>query len=129
MHRCKSESVSHSAMSDSAIPWTVCSLPGSSVHGILQSRILEWVAIPFTRGSSQPRDQTWVSHIASRFFTVWATREAQLWLGTFSFNLDLNIMKNWRIKGKKFLYKFHFILIPISHSYITNNFFGLPWLY
>ena len=37
-----------------------CSLPGSSVHGILQARILEWVAIPFSRGSSQPRDQTWV---------------------------------------------------------------------
>ena len=42
---------------------------------ILQSGILEWVAMPFFRGSSQPRDQTWVSHIAGRFFTVWATRE------------------------------------------------------
>ena len=40
-----------------------CSLPGSSVHGILQARILEWVAIPFPRGSSQPRDQTHVSHL------------------------------------------------------------------
>ena len=38
-----------------------CSLPGSSVHGILQARILEWVAIPLSRGSSQPRDRTWVS--------------------------------------------------------------------
>ena len=53
-----------------------CSLPGSSVHGILQARILEWVAIPFSRGSSWPRNWTWVSHIAGRFFTVWATREA-----------------------------------------------------
>ena len=53
------------------------SLPGSSVHGILQARILEWVAVPFSRGSSQPRDQTQVSCIASGFFTVWATREAQ----------------------------------------------------
>ena len=42
---------------------------GSSVHGILQARILEWVAIPFFRVSSQPRDQTQVSHIAGRFFT------------------------------------------------------------
>ena len=50
---------------------------GSSVHGILQARILEWVAIPFSRGSSWPRDQTWVSHIAGRFFIIWATREAQ----------------------------------------------------
>ena len=40
-----------------------CSPPGSSVHGILQARILEWVAIPFSRGSSQPRDQTWISRI------------------------------------------------------------------
>ena len=45
-----------------------CSPPGSSVHGILQARILEWVAIPFSRGSSQLRDQTWVSCIAGRFF-------------------------------------------------------------
>jgi len=70
-----------------------CSLPGSSIHGIFQAgvlewgtiafstktcldiekekyRILEWVAIPFSRGSSQLRDQTWVSCIASRFFTI-----------------------------------------------------------
>ena len=51
-----------------------CSLPGSSVHGILQARILEWVAIPFFRGSSQPRDWTQVSCIAGGFFTIWATR-------------------------------------------------------
>ena len=47
------------------------------VHGILQARILQWVALPFSRGSSQPRDWTQVSHIAGRFFTSWATREAQ----------------------------------------------------
>ena len=51
------------------------SLPGSSGDGILQARIWEWVAIPFSRGSSLPRNQTHVSHIASRFFVVWATRE------------------------------------------------------
>ena len=55
-----------------------CSPPGSSVHGILQARILEWVAVPFSRGSSQPRDRTWVSHIAGRFFTLWDTREAPI---------------------------------------------------
>ena len=49
--------------------------PRSSVHGILQARILEWVAISFSRGSSLPRDQTWVSCIAGSFFTSWATRE------------------------------------------------------
>ena len=59
-----------------------CSLPGSSVHGILQIRILEWVAFSFSRGSSQPRDQTQVSCIAGRLFTIWATREAQeYWSG------------------------------------------------
>ena len=46
------------------------SSPGSSVHGIVQARILEWVAIPFSRGSSQPRNQTWVSYNAGRFFTI-----------------------------------------------------------
>ena len=51
------------------------SLPGFSVHGILQARILEWVAIPFSRGSSQPRTQTRVSCTADRFFTIWATRK------------------------------------------------------
>ena len=51
-------------------------LPGSSVHGILQVRILEWVAISFSKGSSQPGNWTWVSRIVGRFFTNWATREA-----------------------------------------------------
>ena len=54
-----------------------CSLPGSSDHGILQTRTLEWVAVPFSRESSQTRDQTQISCIAGRFFTIWATREAQ----------------------------------------------------
>ena len=50
-----------------------------TLHGILQARILEWVAFPFSKGSSQPRDWTQVSHISGRFFTSWATREAPLW--------------------------------------------------
>ena len=53
-----------------------CRLPGSSIHGIFQARVLEWVAISFSRGSSQPRDQTQVSSTGDRRFTVWATREA-----------------------------------------------------
>ena len=48
---------------------TDCSLPGSSVHGILQARILEWVTMPSSRGSSQPRDRAWFSCIADGFFT------------------------------------------------------------
>ena len=53
-----------------------CSLPGFSVHGILQARIVEWVPYPFSRASSQSRNQTRLSCIAGRFFTSWATREA-----------------------------------------------------
>ena len=49
--------------------------PGSFVHGILQTSILEWVAIPFSRGSSQPRDWTRVFCIAGRLFTLWVTKE------------------------------------------------------
>ena len=56
---------------------TLCGSMDYTVHGILQARILEWVAFPFSRGSSQPRDWTQVSHIAGRIFTSWATREAQ----------------------------------------------------
>ena len=75
-----------------------CSPPGSSVHGILQARILEWVAIPFSRGSSRPRDWTWISCIAGRFFTIWTTREAQsltiqtryLWYNGSSLTLESN---------------------------------------
>ena len=53
---------------------TLCDPMVYTVHGILQARILEWVAFPFSRGSSQPRDRMQVSHIAGRFFTSWATR-------------------------------------------------------
>ena len=62
---------------------TLCDPMVYTVHGILQARILEWVAFPFSVGSSQPRDQTQVSLIAGRFFSSWATREAQkrvVWL-------------------------------------------------
>ena len=69
--------LSHSVVSDS-LQSHDCRLPRPSVHGLLQTRILEWVGIPFPRGSSQPSDQTQVSRIAGRFFTSWATREAQM---------------------------------------------------
>ena len=68
-----------------------CSLPGFSLRGILQARILEWVAIPFSRESSQPRDWPQVSCIGGRFFTVWVTMEAppQLRLDKLSLFLPL----------------------------------------
>ena len=74
MKLCVCVCVCGSVMSDSLQPID-CNPPGYSVHGILQARILEWVAIPFSKGSSQPRDRTWVSHIAGRFFTIWDARE------------------------------------------------------
>ena len=52
-----------------------CRPPGSAVHGVLQTRILEWVVIPFSRESSQPRDGTCISCITGKFFTIWATRK------------------------------------------------------
>ena len=55
---------------------TFCEHMYYTVHGILQARILEWVAFPFSRGSSQPRDWTQVSHTTGGFFTIWATKEA-----------------------------------------------------
>ena len=65
----ESGSESHSVVSNSLRPHGL-SLPGSSAHGILQARILQWVAIPFFRVSSQPRDRTQASHIAGGFFTL-----------------------------------------------------------
>ena len=56
---------------------TLCNSVDYTVHGILQARIREWVGVPFSRGSFQPRDQIQVSPVASWFFTSWTTREAQ----------------------------------------------------
>ena len=80
------------------------SLPGSSVHGILQARILEWVTVPFSRESSQPRDRTQVSHIAGGFFTSWATREA---LGVHS--------------KKSLKWKFRFSSVQFSCSVVSDS--------
>ena len=60
-----------------------CSPTGSSVHGIFQKRILEWVAIPFTRGSSQPRDRTQISCTADGFFTICVILYGQLYINVF----------------------------------------------
>ena len=61
---------------------TLCDPMGSTVRGILQARLLEWVAVPFSRGSSQPKGGTQISHIVGGFFTSWATGEAQeYWSG------------------------------------------------
>ena len=71
-----------------------CNPQGSSVHGILQAWILEWVAFPFFRGSPQPRDRTQVSYIAGGFFTIWATRDVSTHQ-----SLILILSKNLKISG------------------------------
>ena len=82
-----------------------CSLPGFSIHGILQVRILEWVTISFSRGSSWPRDWTWVSCIGGRRFNLWATRyllltKTKIW----NFLSDLfNVEKRFKVESVKVL--------------------------
>ena len=91
----KYERVSHPVISKS-LHLNDCSQPVSCIHGILWARTLKWVAIPFSRGFSWPRDQTCVSCTAGRVFTVWATREAlHCWLTS-----PPNIWTN-RLSGRK----------------------------
>ena len=96
-----------------------CSQPGSSVHGILQARILEWVAILFSRGSSQPRDWTQVARTAGRIFTIWATREAQqttYWFSNVFFCLYLSAT-------------LMLLLLPRSSSNLPNKHLLISRLY
>ena len=85
-----------------------CSSPGSSLHGIFQARILEWVAISFSKWSSPPRDQTCVSCIAGGFFTIWATRDASWsfcesklleFSASMSHGADVHSLENFPNKG------------------------------
>ena len=86
----------HSAVSDSLRPHGL-QPTRLSVHGILQARILEWVAMPSSRGSSQPRDWIQVSHIVGGFFTIWATREAHsiIYYNIFSLYSMTNGRRRW----------------------------------
>ena len=90
-----------------------CSLPGSYVHGISHARILEWVAISFSRVSPQPKLWTQVSYIAGKFCTIWATREALINFihnNNFRFNFWLiQILKGPDIKFKEMMLKLSFI--------------------
>ena len=76
---------------------TECSLPGSSIHGIFPARILEWVVISFSRGSSWPRGWTWVSHIAGKLFTVWATGESPTWIWVEPIHIALSNTKTSKL--------------------------------
>ena len=95
-----------------SIPWTVAHQAPLSM-GILQAKILEWVATPSSRVSSQPRDQSYVSHITGRFFTIWATREA-----TFihsKFTATSRLLFDWMVT----------IAQPIWHSQRPHSWCGL----
>ena len=106
-----------------------CGPPGFSVHGILQPRILEWAAIPFSNGSSWARDWTWVSCIASRFFTIHATR-GYLCVGVVMFKnsasqsclvafmcpnwVTFQIARNWWSRGKSSFFSLWSLFSPIG---------------
>ena len=124
---------------------TLCDPMDYTVHGILQARILEWVAIPFSRGSSRPRDWTQVSRIAGGFFTSWATRSGcentmntlNTSLSTFScsehvyFGVEPSNEKNdckqgmwWNLSNSEQMDRFFFALslyIPIKKSLFNNK--------
>ena len=81
---------------------TLCNPLDYTVHGILQARILEWVAVPFSRGFSQHRDWTQVSHISDRFLAIWATRDAFLiWPNTYLYQFYRGVYDGSDGKKKK----------------------------
>ena len=110
---------------------TLCDPMDYLVHGILQARILEWVAIPFFRGSSQPRDQTQVSHIAGGFFTSWTTREAMFdvrkcpKLSFFLYTVSPTIFPLFYHLGEQIYFQIWIysslsgIIIPIGHDILS----------
>ena len=92
-----------------------CSLPDSSVHGILQARILEWVAISFSRGSSWPRDQTWVFHVAGRGFTLWATRDSHTIKNSCLTNVFTIWGQNFNSSCNGIIFIFHINIYLMQH--------------
>ena len=100
-----------------------CSLPGSSVRGIIQARILEWVAISFSRGSSQPRNRTWVSCIAGRFFTDWATLAPEIKQTFVSTNLACLLTFEWPAAGPHTFFWLHFHYTVTTFNSHEKQFF------
>ena len=94
-----------------------CSPRGSSVHGIRPERSLERTVISFSSGSCHPRDRTWISCIIARFFTVWATREAQLWFG----NKQIHKSSKNDSKIKKVLMGFKQHSVQFSCSVLSDS--------
>ena len=109
--------------------------PGSSVHGTLHARILEWVAISFSKGSSKPRDRTQVSCTAGRLFTIWATGGSALYIYAckyVSVHMFLSMHKHFHLYLLLYSYTFwtwvHIVLsIPIQYTGLILGLF--PFLY
>ena len=93
-----------------------CTPPGSSAHEILQARILEWIAIPLSKGSSPPRDQTKLSCIVDRFSTIWATKEA--------LTLVTRISVLWNL-DKRRVFKIKLALQPFNNWIPSANCFNM----
>ena len=104
------------------------SLPGSAVHGIFPARVLEWVAISFSRGSSQPRDWTQVSCIADRRFTVWATYPApngkthtHTCTHDFVNSLSVYLVENWTQSADSFLELHDYSIVWLCHHLFNQS--------
>ena len=97
----------------------LCDPMDYTVHGNLQVRILEWVAFPFSRGSSQPRDWTLVSRIAGGFFTSWVTREACYILRCIKLNIWDIEMCGGNMNGPRYLYIFLRLLNKLPETQHT----------
>ena len=98
-----------------------CSLPGCSIHGILQARVLVWVAISFSRGSSWPRDQTRISCIAGRRFTLWAPMEER----TFHWATNQNYFpKESYVIPTPWLERFVYLACFITHDFKNEKWTG-----
>ena len=100
---------------------TLCDSMDYTVHGILRARILEWVAFPFSRGSSQPRDWTQVSHIAGRIFTSWATREAQKMVLYQELRINLYCWLSAAEVGSAYSWILYIVFIAISMVAVSVN--------
>ena len=103
---------------------TDCSPTGFSVHGILQARILEWIAIPFFRASSWPRDQTWVSCIGRWILYHWAIRESltkcRYYIKGFACIILLIFIISFRLLTSGFVFLF---LVPVDIKFVYLRLF------
>ena len=99
-----------------------------TVHGILQVRILEWVAFAFSRGSSQPRDWTLVSRITSGFFTGWVTREAHYILRCIKLNIWHIEICGGNMNGPLYFYIFLGLLNKLHETQHSSVFYSLNWV-